>query len=65
MKVCIVDTGDGMSGNEMIRFINRLSSSGSEQSFTGNYGVGAKIAAATKNPAGGKHERQNTDHDQG
>jgi hypothetical protein len=52
MKVCIVDTGDGMTGDEMIRFINQLSSSGSEQSFTGNYGVGAKIAAATKNPAG-------------
>jgi hypothetical protein len=52
MKLCIVDTGDGMTGEEMIRFINQLSSSGSEQSFTGNYGVGAKIAAATKNPAG-------------
>lgn len=52
MKLCIVDTGDGMTGDQMIRFINQLSSSGSEQSFTGNYGVGAKIAAATKNPAG-------------
>jgi Histidine kinase-, DNA gyrase B-, and HSP90-like ATPase len=52
MKVCLVDTGDGMTGDEMIRFINQLSSSGTEQSFTGNYGVGAKIAAATKNPAG-------------
>jgi hypothetical protein len=52
MKVCIVDTGDGMTGDEMIRFINQLSSSGTEQSFTGNYGVGAKIAAATKNPTG-------------
>jgi hypothetical protein len=41
-----------MTGDEMIRFINQLSSSGSQQSFTGNYGVGAKIAAATKNPAG-------------
>src|SRR5262245_194151 len=52
MKVCLVDTGDGMTGDEMIRFINQLSSSGTEQSHTGNYGVGAKIAAATKNPAG-------------
>ncbi len=52
MKVCIVDTGDGMTGDDMIRFINQLSSSGTEQSFTGNDGVGAKIAAATKNPAG-------------
>jgi hypothetical protein len=52
MKICIVDSGDGMTGDEMIRFVNQLSSSGSEQSFTGNYGIGAKIAAATKNPAG-------------
>jgi hypothetical protein len=52
MKVCVVDTGDGMTGDEMIQFINQLSSSGGQQSFTGNYGVGAKIAAATKNPAG-------------
>ena len=52
MKVCIVDSGDGMTGDEMIKFINQLSSSGTKQSFTGNYGVGAKIAAATKNPAG-------------
>ena len=52
MKLCITDTGDGMSGEEMLRFINKLSSSGSEQSFSTNYGVGAKIAAATKNPAG-------------
>ncbi|MGH6890525.1 MAG: hypothetical protein ACREHF_15265 [Rhizomicrobium sp.] len=52
MKLCLVDTGDGMSGGEMIRFINQLSASGAQQSFTGNYGVGAKIAAATKFPAG-------------
>ncbi|MGQ0741451.1 MAG: ATP-binding protein [Alphaproteobacteria bacterium] len=52
MKLCVVDTGDGMTGDEMIRLINQLSSSGSQQSITGNYGVGAKIAAATKSPAG-------------
>jgi hypothetical protein len=52
MKLSITDTGDGMTGEEMIRFINQLSCSGAEQSITGNYGVGAKIAAATKNPAG-------------
>jgi len=52
MKLSVTDTGDGMTGPEMIRLINQLSSSGSQQSFTGNYGVGAKIAAATKNPAG-------------
>ncbi|MEY2518630.1 MAG: hypothetical protein QOF24_389 [Verrucomicrobiota bacterium] len=51
-KLCIIDTGDGMTGEEMVRFINQLSSSMSEQSLHGNYGVGAKIAAATRNPAG-------------
>src|SRR5437016_6407350 len=51
-KLCIIDTGDGMTGDEMVRFINQLSSSVSAQSFSGNYGVGAKIAAATRNPAG-------------
>lgn len=51
-KLCVTDTGDGMTGDEMVRFINSLSSSVAVQSLTGNYGVGAKIAAATRNPAG-------------
>ena len=52
MKLSITDSGDGMTGEEMLEFINQLSSSGAEQSLSTNYGVGAKIAAATKNPAG-------------
>jgi hypothetical protein len=51
-KLCIIDTGDGMTGEEMVKYINQLSSSLQEQSMTGNYGVGAKIAAATRNHAG-------------
>jgi len=51
-KLSVTDNGDGMSGDEMIRYINTLSSSGSRQALDGNYGVGAKIAAATRNPAG-------------
>jgi hypothetical protein len=51
-KLCIIDTGEGMTGDEMVRFINQLSSSAGKQSLQGNYGVGAKIAAATRNPAG-------------
>ncbi|MBF8254631.1 MAG: hypothetical protein HW373_1326 [Deltaproteobacteria bacterium] len=51
-KLCVIDTGDGMTGDEMVRFINQLSSSVSAQSMSGNYGVGAKIAAATRNPVG-------------
>lgn len=41
-----------MTGEEMVRFINQLSSSVEKQSLSGNYGVGAKIAAATRNPSG-------------
>src|SRR5262245_18191538 len=41
-----------MTGNEMVKFINQLSSSLGEQSLSGNYGVGAKIATATRNPEG-------------
>jgi hypothetical protein len=51
-KLCVIDTGDGMTGEELVRYINQLSASMSEQSLTGNYGVGAKIAAATRNHAG-------------
>jgi len=51
-KLCITDNGDGMTGEELVRFINQLSSSNSLQSMSGNYGVGAKITAATNNPHG-------------
>jgi hypothetical protein len=51
-KLSITDTGDGMSGEDMLRYINHLSSSGGVQAHNANYGVGAKIAAATRNPAG-------------
>lgn len=51
-KLCIIDNGVGMTGEEMVEYINQLSSSIHEQSSGGNYGVGAKIAAAPKNKAG-------------
>lgn len=51
-KLCVIDNGDGMTGPEMVRYINQLSSSFSQQSLGGNYGVGAKVAAATRNHAG-------------
>jgi len=47
-----VDTGIGMSAEELKRYINRLSASRHEQRLDGNYGVGAKVAAATRNPHG-------------
>jgi hypothetical protein len=51
-KLCITDNGDGMTGEDMIKYINHLASSGGIQAHNANYGVGAKIAAATRNPAG-------------
>ncbi|WP_375402125.1 hypothetical protein [uncultured Sphingomonas sp.] len=51
-KLCVIDTGAGMTGEEMVDYINKLSSSIHEQSATGNFGVGAKIAAAPLNPEG-------------
>ena len=51
-KLAVIDTGVGMTGPEMVHYINQLSSSMHEQSMTGNFGVGAKIAAATRNRAG-------------
>jgi hypothetical protein len=41
-----------MTGEELVRYINQLSSSGAVQAYDGNYGVGAKISAATRNHAG-------------
>lgn len=51
-KLAIIDTGDGMAGEDLVRYINHLSASKGTQSFVANYGVGAKIAAATRNPHG-------------
>ena len=51
-KLCIIDDGTGMNGSEMVRYINNLSASVHPQSHSGNFGVGAKIAAATRNHAG-------------
>lgn len=51
-KLCIIDTGVGMTGQEMVKYINHLSSSISQQSTSGNFGVGAKISAAPANPEG-------------
>lgn len=51
-KLCVVDTGCGMTGPEMVEYINKLSSSIHQQSKTGNFGVGAKISTAPANPEG-------------
>ena len=51
-KLSITDNGSGMTGEEMVEFINQLSSSIAVQSVDGNYGIGAKIATLPQNPAG-------------
>ena len=51
-KLAIVDTGTGMDGEDMLRYINQLSSSSHEQRHDANFGVGAKVAGATRNHAG-------------
>lgn len=51
-KLACIDSGAGMTGEEMVRYINNLSSSIHLQSSQGNFGVGAKIAAAPNNPHG-------------
>lgn len=51
-KLACIDTSQGMTGPQRVRFINELSSSIHQQSASGNFGVGAKIAAAPRNPHG-------------
>lgn len=51
-KLACIDTGRGMTGPEMVEYINKLSSSIHKQGIDPNFGVGAKIAAAPLNPHG-------------
>lgn len=52
-KACIIDTGVGMTPDELEKYINNLSSSGGVcHGLRGNYGMGAKIAALTVNHHG-------------
>ena len=51
-KLSVIDTGTGMTAEQLRHYINQLASSGREQSATGNFGVGAKVAAGSRNPHG-------------
>lgn len=51
-KLACIDTGVGMTGPEMVEYINHLSISTREQAHDKNFGIGAKVAAATRNHAG-------------
>ena len=51
-KLTVTDTGTGMRPDQLGRYINQLTSSSREQSHTANFGVGAKVAAGSRNPHG-------------
>jgi hypothetical protein len=51
-KLSITDTGTGMTPEQLRQYINQRASSGRELSASGNFGVGAKIAAGSRNPLG-------------
>ena len=51
-KLSVTDTGTGMTAEQLRQYINQLASSGREQSAGGNFGVGAKVAAGSRNPHG-------------
>jgi hypothetical protein len=51
-KLRITGNGEGMTPEEVASNINRLSASGGIQAFDKNFGIGAKITAAVRNPHG-------------
>jgi len=51
-KLRITDNGTGMTPEEVRENINRLSASSGIQAFDKNFGIGAKITAAVRNPYG-------------
>lgn len=51
-KLCCIDTGVGMTGEEIHRYINHAFCSTHRQSHDANFGIGAKGAAFSRNPVG-------------
>lgn len=51
-KLACIDTGIGMSADEMALYLNDLTASGKSQALDRNFGLGAKVSAAAVNPAG-------------
>ena len=51
-KLSVIDTGSGMTAGQLRCYINQLAASSREQSPTGNFGGGAKVAAGSRNPHG-------------
>jgi hypothetical protein len=51
-KLSCIDAGIGMSPDEMPSYLNDLAASGKSQGLDRNYGMGAKVSAAVRNPHG-------------
>jgi hypothetical protein len=51
-KLSVIDTGVGMTPDAMRHYINHLAASSHEHGVYRNFGVGAKIAAGSRNPQG-------------
>ena len=51
-KLCIIDTGQGMTGEDIRSLMNKMYSSGKKQSMDENFGIGAKIAGLFRSPKG-------------
>jgi hypothetical protein len=47
-KLCIIDTGTGMTGAEMVKYVN-LASTGRKLGIKDNYGSGAKTSSLSRN----------------
>lgn len=51
-KLACIDTGTGMTADELDRYINLIASTSKTQGLRDNYGMGAKVAGAARSPAG-------------
>ena len=52
-KVTVIDTGDGMTRDQMVRLLNTtLTSGNTKQGLGRNHGIGSKITARFRNPHG-------------
>jgi hypothetical protein len=51
-KLRITDNGEGMTADDVRENMNKLSSSIGTQAFDKNFGIGAKVTAAVRNPHG-------------
>lgn len=51
-RLACIDDGRGMTEEEMREHLNTLFSSGREQGVASNFGVGGKVTAGARNPAG-------------